>query len=337
MAITRRTRTHLIALALSAVTLVVTTAAVHAAWTRTSLARFRMEIADTPTPAADTSYYVAHDRGGHVDHHALYHAVDATSHERLTTADVLLLGNSRMMFAFDRPVLRSFFPKHGLSYFALGFGHNESNEFPEAIIERFDLRPALVIVNADRFFISDQSAWADRVRDESRFDAWKRFHETQVSHAARRMVHRIVPHVPDLAGGQHEFITFRSRLDGSWWVANQFEGRAGPFDSESDGEMPDVLDEEWAAASEFKRMIEARGAHLVLTFVPTPKASRARAIAMAEHLGVPLVAPRVPGLATVDGSHLTRESAAQFTDAFFAELEPLLRERGLLRPMNAAR
>ena len=330
MALTRRTRTHLVALALFAVTLLVATAAVHAAWTRTSLSRFRMEIADTPTPAADSSYYVAHDRGGHVDHHAIYHAVDATSHERLTTADVLLLGNSRMMFAFERPALRGFFPRHGLSYFMLGFGHNESNEFPEAIIARFDLRPTLVIVNADRFFVSDQSAWANRVRDESRHDAWKRFNETQVSHAARRAVHRVVPHVPDLAEGQREFITFRSRLDGSWWVANQFEGLAGPFDSAHDGEMPEVLDEEWAAATRFKAMIESRGAQLVLTFVPTPRASRARAMAMAEHLGVPLVAPRVPGLATVDGSHLTRESAARFTDAFFAELEPLLRARGLL-------
>lgn len=328
---TTRTRVHIGALVVFALTLAGATWAVHAAWTRTSLSRFRMEIVEAPQPAADDSYYVAHDRGGHVDHHVLYHGVDATSHERLTSADVLLLGNSRLMFALDRPALRGFFPRVGLSYFMLGFGHNETNEFPQALIARFDLHPRLVIVNADRFFVADQSAWADRVREESWFDAWKRYRETEVSHAVRRAVHRVVPHVPDIASRQREFITYRSRLDGSWWVANQFQGLAGWFDGTIDGEFNEIRDVEWEAAAAFKRMLDARGTALVLTLVPSPRASRARALRMAEHLGVPLVSPRLPDLTTVDGSHLTRESADRFAEAFFAGLEPVLDDLGLVR------
>lgn len=330
MRLTRRTRTHLGALGAFAVTLAAGTVAAHAAWTRTALDRFRMEVVDAPQPAADDSYYVAHDRGGHIDHHVIYHAIDRTSHDRLTSAEVLLLGNSRLMFAFERPALRGFFSQTGLSYFVMGFGHNEHNEFPEAIIERFDLRPRLVIVNADRFFVAGQSPWAVRVRADSRFDAWKRFHETEASHAVRRVVHRVVPHVPDLAGRQREFIAYRSRLDGTWWVSNRFEGLAGAFDAEDDGEETLLLEHEIAAARAFRDAMAARGAQLVLTFVPTPRASRTRAMRMSEILGVPLVAPRLDDLATVDGSHLTRESAARFSEAFFAELEPVLRARGLV-------
>ena len=41
-------------------------------------------------------------------------------------------------------------------------------------------------------------------------------------------------------------------------------------------------------------------------------------------VGVPLVAPEVPNLRTMDGSHLTDESAARYASAFFQHLDPVL-------------
>lgn len=288
------------------------------------------EIVATQEPAASDAYYLAHDRGGHVDHHVLYHGTDPEATQNLRTSDVLLLGNSRLMFAFRRPDLRGFFPRHGLTYYVLGFGHREHDAFPRAIIRRYDLRPKLVIVNADRFFLGDQSPWADRVIDDSWFDAQKLWFEAETAHVVRRALHRWVPHVPDLVEGEREFIAYRSRMDGTWLVANKFSG-LGARMAADDGRPATPDEQKLRRAREFRQEVEARGGRLVLCLVPTPTASRSTAEWLARELGVPLIAPEPEGLRTYDGSHLTPESAATFARAFFAELDPIVRQLGLSR------
>ena len=87
-------------------------------------------------------YYLAHDHGGHVDHHVLYFGTDAVALDHLKRADVLLLGNSRLMFAARPRVLDAFFAARGLRYYVLGFGFREADRFPLAVIEKFDLQAA---------------------------------------------------------------------------------------------------------------------------------------------------------------------------------------------------
>lgn len=289
-----------------------------------------MDIAAAEPPAARGSYYLAADKGSDVDHHVLYHGTDASAVQYLRTSDVLLLGSSRLLFALTRQDLRGFFPRHGLTYYMLAFGHREHDAFPRAIIEKFDLRPKLVIVNADRFFVGDQSAWADRVVDDSYFDAQKLWFEAEASHAVRRRLHDWWPHLPDVLAGTREFIAYRSRVDGTWVVATSFAGLGAPMpraDRSPAVRDPAVL----RRAREFKAAVERRGGQLVLCLVPAPNASRPTAVWLAEQLGVPLVAPEFADLQTVDGSHLTRESASRFAQAFFAELDPVVRALGLSR------
>lgn len=203
------------------------------------------------------SFYLAHDRGGHVDHHVLYHGIDEVSLARMREADVLFLGNSRLMFALPGDVLRRFFEARGLSYYVLGFGHEEQDDFPLHIIRRFDLRPSLVVVNADGFFAADQSAWAEQVTRESAFDAWKLQLEAEAAHRVRRVLHRFVPHYVDARKAEREFVIFRSRDDGTWFVATDFgEGSAFAWPS-NDRRQPD--DGALAAALAFEREIESRG------------------------------------------------------------------------------
>jgi hypothetical protein len=327
----RRRAVQVRALAIGLLTFAGLGAAAHAAWRAWGEDQPRMEIAEDVPPAVGDAYYLAHDKGGHVDHHVLYHGTDPQSVENLRMSDVLLLGNSRLLFAFSRQSLRSFFPRHGLTYFMLAFGHRESDAFPRAIIERFDLRPRLVIVNADRFFGGPTSAFARSVMAASRFDAWKLWFEAEVTHLARRRIHRWIPHLPDLRAGERELIAYRSRRDGTWLVATRFSGLGAPFPPEPPQDLP-VDARRLEAARTFKDDVEARGGRLVLCLVPSPRASRNDAVALARDLGVPLVAPHPNGLAAFDGSHLTRESADRFADAFFAELEPIVVELGLSRP-----
>jgi hypothetical protein len=280
-------------------------------------------IAQASSEPHEGGFYLAHDRSGHVDHHVLFHGADPESTRRLKAAEVIFLGNSRLMFALERPSLRLFFGRHGVEYYVLGFGHNEHDHFPKAIIRRFDLRPRLVVVNADRFFVGDQSAWADRVVEDSWFDAQKFWFEAEASHAVRRWLHRWVPHVPTLEDSAREFIAYRSRLDGTWHVASQPEGRGSPMRG-SDRTPPAPDPGRLARARAFKQEVEERGGRLVLCLVPSPRASRGTAEWLARELDVPLIAPEPENLRTHDGSHLTPESAARFAHAFLAELEPLI-------------
>jgi hypothetical protein len=265
------------------------------------------------------SFYLAHDRGGHVDHHVLYHGIDEHSLARMRESDMLFLGNSRLMFALPGDVLRRFFEARGLSYYVLGFGHEEQDDFPLRIIRRFDLRPSLVVINADGFFAADQSAWAEQVMRENAFDAWKLQLEAEAAHRVRRVLHTFVPHYVDARTREREFVIFRSRDDGTWFVATDF-GEGGAFAWPSDVRRPPD-DRALAAALAFKREIESRGARLVLTIVPAPEASVHRARAMAAYLNVPLIVPDAGALRTIDGSHLSKESAARVAASLLEQLD----------------
>ena len=273
-------------------------------------------------PPNSSEFYLAHDRGGHVDHHVLYHGIDRVAMDRLRNAEVVFLGNSRLMFALDQGTLRRFFGEQRRSYYVLGFGHEEQDQFPVEIMRANGLRPRLVVVNADHFFGADRSDWAARVVEESDFDAWKVRTEAEAAHAVRRALHRVVPHYVDLHTGQREFVIYRSREDGTWFVANEF-GIGSRFDwPPGDSERP--TPESLRAAESFKREVEARGARLVLCIIPAPDASLHRAQAVAAHLGVPLLVPQLEGLRVVDGSHLSTDSAQRVSAMLVEQLRAVL-------------
>jgi hypothetical protein len=278
----------------------------------------QMDIVTHRDPPPGGNFYLAHDRGGHVDHHVIYHGIDAVVKQRLRTADVLLLGNSRMMFALDPATTAEHFNRAGRSFYVLGFGHEEQDDFPLEIIRANDLRPSVVVINADHFFASERSEWAARVVEETDFDAWKIQVEGELAHRVRRVVHQWVPHYVDIRRGMREVVLYRSRENGTWFVANDFGvGTAFAWPDE-EGWMPQP--EQLQAAERFKRELDERGARLVLCVVPGPGVSLARARAIAEHLSVPLVVPDAGVLRTIDNSHLSRESAVRVAESLLAQL-----------------
>jgi hypothetical protein len=269
-------------------------------------------------PPSDDEFYLAHDRGGHIDHHVIYHGIDRVVRERLRAADVLFLGNSRLMFALDPTTLAGFFVPLGLQYYVLGFGHEEQDDFPLQIIRDNDLRPSLVVVNADLFFAGRRSEWAARVIEESDFDAWKVQFEGETAHRVRRALHRIVPHYVDLGHGHREVVLYRSRENGTWFVANEFADGSSFAWPPGDRTLPGVAARESAAA--FKREVEARGARLVLCLVPGPDVSLHRARAFAEQLSVPMIVPNPGALRTIDNSHLSPDSARRVASDLLGQL-----------------
>lgn len=293
-----------------------------AGWKLTDLRRHQLDIATAD--AAPAGHILAHDRGGHVDHHVLLHGMDAETIDNLREADVLLMGNSRLMFALKGPLLRQYFLARGLRPFALGFGHQEQHAFPLAVMRRHGLRPRVVIANVDNFFGGVTSAWGERVLGDTRFDAWKTELEANTSHRVRRALHQVVPHVPDLWEGEREFVLYRSQQDGTWFVATEFGhgSRLMGFYTGRDTLRPHNIE----LARAFKDAVEAQGARLIFVLVPGRDVSLTHARMLADVVQVPLVAPVVDGLRTMDGSHLTEESAARYGPIFFQHLDPVLDE-----------
>lgn len=284
---------------------------------------------------ADSDHYLASDAGGQVDHHVLYFGLDAEALARLQAAEVLFLGNSRLMFALRPEALRPAFAALGRSYYALGFGFREADRFPLAIIRRFNLRPGLVVVNADGFFGGGLSPWAEVVNRDTVFAARKLRWEAERAHEVRRAVHIVAPNWLALFGrpglGQaREMNTYRSRFDGTWhispWPAAHTSFQPPPLDG------PPPTRGEIAAARAFKAEMDARGIRIVLTRVPTPEphdgAGPAR---FAELLPAPLVVAETPGLTSGDRSHLDPASAHDWSRAFVSALAPHLTGPGARR------
>jgi hypothetical protein len=233
------------------------------------------------------------------------------------------------MFAMRPGMLRPFFAAEGVRHYVMGFGFREADQFPLAIIRKFDLRPKLVVVNADGFFGGGLSAWAEMVMKDTTFAARKFQWEAERAHAARRVVHHVVPNWLGLFGQpglqlRRAFVAYRARFDGTWAVS--------PWDTGTDPFTPPPLDGrlasqvETAAALAFRDELDRRGSRLVVTRVPTPVpmpgAGPAR---FAELLNVPLVTADVPVLTSGDGSHLDESSAHDWSRAFLSALTPYVR------------
>ena len=274
-------------------------------------------------------HYLANDVSGHLDHHVIYFGTDAEVTARIRTAEVLFLGNSRLLFALRPEELRPFFAAQSVPYYVMGFGYREADRFPLAIIRKFDLHPRLVVVNADGFFGGGLSEWAEVVNRDTPFAARKRQLEGEAAHEARRNIERLVPNwlqvfgLPGL-GLRRSFNAYRSRTDGTWEISPWPDGTKAFVAPSLEGRA--LAPDEVAAAREFMAELDARGSRLVLTHVPTPEpmpgAGPAR---FAELLGVPLVTAAVPALTTHDESHLSQGSARDWSRAFVAALAPYVR------------
>jgi hypothetical protein len=286
-----------------------------------------VSIRDAHPPSPD--YYLAFDGSATVEHDVLYFGLDTVATARLRQADVLLLGNSRLMFAARPGVLDRFFEARGLRYYALGFGFREADQFPLAIIEKFDLRPRYVIVNADGFFNDSLSDVASETLRQSQFGARQRRWESEATHVVRRALHQIVPNWIDIFGRagfmrRSEVIAYRARTNGTWEVYPWAQGaRARVAGREL--RMPPLGRVESAAARRFQSAMDARGVSLVLTFVPTPRPLGGGPALLADLLQVPLITAHPVGIGTHDGDHLDYNSAIAWSEALVGELGRVIR------------
>lgn len=254
---------------------------------------------------------------GDYDHGVFWFGLEPQAVAAAASADVLFIGNSRMQFGLSAPATDRGFKALGLRYYLLGFAHNGNYLFLGPLLDRLRPSASVYVVNVDLFFEQVETPPARAVMYDA--DARSRYEQRrnwQYVHAPA------CNHVPALCG--HAIAFYRAPLTGAWTVTGRgFRGEPVSYHRVPD---PRIVDAYVRRGRDFLASLPARKGCVILTTIPTVNTGMGTARAIAEALGLPLVAPEVPGLDTFDGSHLDPRSAELWSKAFIEAAEPRIRE-----------
>jgi hypothetical protein len=260
------------------------------------------------------------------EHGAFQFNLEPSVQDSVRNADVLFLGNSRTQIAFSTVPTEQWFSANSGRYYLMGFGYFENALFEGELLRRIHPHAKVYIINVDAFFEKSETAPVKtilhdpRARDEyeaKRF--WQHVHE------------RICGAFTALCG--HQFVIFRSRDTGAYYMEGQPGGQTAPVTYDPVVNQ-DLANASIATAVDFlSRFTEKKC--VILTIVPTVGTQIGTAKAIARGVGLPLVTPgSVEGLRTWDGSHLDQPSAQRWAQAFFQVAGPEI--QSCLNNRNAA-
>ncbi len=251
---------------------------------------------------------------GDYDHGAFWFDYEPEARPLVAAAEVLFLGSSRMQFAFSTAATEGWFARHGLGYYLFGFAYTENITFVAPLLASISPRARAYIINADGFFDDRVTAPVAEIFNgdgvESRY---RRKRLWQYPHRP------ICAGLPALCGNSLSF--FRARDNGSW----TFHGADGLVKGAiADAPVGDrkVVDRRAVMAESFVASLHVPRRCVFLTVAPWAETPREEAAAIAEALGVRLLAPRMEELRTFDGSHLDEPSAELWSRQFFEVAGP---------------
>jgi hypothetical protein len=268
--------------------------------------------------------YCAGEQYGDFDHGAFWLDLEPGIRKLAASADVLFLGNSRMQFAFSSDSVGRWFSAAGVSHYLMGFAYWENYTFEWPLVKQIRPNPKVLIVNLDGFFRSTETPPATTVMHEN--DAAGRYERKRLWQIAHR---QICSRIPGICGSKESF--YRSIATGTYTrVGGGTRTTPVTYDANVDEKM---LADYTRRGNEFFSSLPTNRRCVLLTMVPanplpgsdkTTSSGTAKAIANA--LGLSLIAPELPALTTFDGSHLDRPSAERWSQAFLEEASPRIRD-----------
>ena len=260
-----------------------------------------------------------HNSGyGDYEHGAFWFGLESSIQDHVADAEVMFLGSSRMQLALSTDATADWFSSISARYYLMGFGYNENAAFAQELLLKFKPQAKVYVVNIDRFFERSETVPARTVmRDPA---ARGRYEVKRLW----QFVHRpICQGFPIICGDR--YVIFRSRETGPFSVSGlgQFKRAAVSYDQSMD---QTALQDEAAIGREFLSRLPVKRECIILTAVPYARTKIATVNALANALGMNLVAPNVDGLQTFDGSHLDRPSAERWSKAFLQVAAPQIRK-----------
>jgi hypothetical protein len=250
---------------------------------------------------------------GDYDHGAIWFGLEPAASGAAASAQVLFLGNSRTEFAFSSEATADWFSSRSMTYYLLGFSHDENYTFEAPLLRKIRPKASVYVINIDSFFQRSETGPGKTVmRDESAKNRYEEKREWQSIHKAICTAFKAV------CGSEGAF--FRSRSVGAWTVTG------GPFPSEPVSYNNDIDQDALATytelGSKFLGGLFADRECTILTIVPTVNTRIGTAKATAAALGLKLVAPSLTGLVTFDQVHLDPQSAQIWSSAFLEQAGP---------------
>jgi hypothetical protein len=255
---------------------------------------------------------------GDYDHGAFWFGLEPQAQRAAAEAEVLLVGSSRLQFAFAGTATASWFSAPGIRHYLLGFSHSETVAFFGPLLSKIRPRARVYVINVDRFFDGRVSPPTEQILRGR--DTLERYKEKRTWQSLHKGLCAALP----VACG-NAVAVYRTRETGVW----QRMGGGGSFEAKqvSDGEPSNV--ERWdqyaRLGGKFLAQLPVGRGCVILTIVPTVETKRAEAMAIAAKLGHDLLAPQIEGLRTFDGSHLDEASAERWSAAFLREAGPRIR------------
>lgn len=251
---------------------------------------------------------------GDYDHGAFWFGLEPQAQQAAAEAEVLIVGSSRLQFAFSGAATAKWFSELGIRYYLLGFSGTENVVFFSPLLAKIRPRAKVYVINVDRFFDDRISPPTEQILHDR--DILQRYDEKQTWQSLHKRICAVLPFACGRA-----LAVYRERETGVW----QRKG-VGRFESQGVSDGPPSSVDRW---DQYARLAEDFLAHLpvdrscvILTIVPTVETKRAEAVAIAARLGFDLLSPRIEGLRTFDGSHLDEASAERWSAAFLEETEP---------------
>jgi hypothetical protein len=244
-------------------------------------------------------------------------------------ADVLIMGNSRPFFAFRDNFIKAAEKQSGFSFFSLA-GPGDNFPFCQDIIVRNGLFPKFIILNDDNFFNPKLWPFQKEAMTGSWWHGWSSTYLSYFQWLANYYLRIFIPELTFFkADHGKERYTLCSPTNGFLFMEN-ISGDHRPLTEA--GRKSTVNPFYLEMARKFVQEMKDRGSELVLTFVPNGQ-NTDFIKEEAKELDVSFVLPRLEGLETYDGMHLTPESSERFAKAFFdiffklSEVQKEIRER----------
>ena len=266
--------------------------------------------------------YCQTDKFGDYEHGAYALGLNARAIEHLRKAQVLILGNSRTQFGFSTEAVRAFFHDRGVPHYVFGFAYGELSPFTEYLLRQEELRPKVLIINADPFFGMQMSQPAKDVIKPT-LGIWLNY----TLKSTLNFVRHICGIVPILCWGRYNSI-YRSSEDGHWIWTKTFISKRLPVKvgHQKQAEVPPgAIEAVKIFATEFVTRTPVDLQCNILTAAPNIFADfDPLARAVASHIRAPVVLPQVEDLHTIDGSHLTLTSAERWSSAVLREAGPII-------------
>lgn len=256
------------------------------------------------------------------EHGAYYFGSERMAIDALKAADVLFLGNSRMQIGFSTDATRAFFKRIGVTHYLFGFGYVGNVVTARLLIERWGLTAKVVVINVDEsFFSTVPNAPTNEILEAPVRARYVTYHQALGQYLQRTFQDHFSENAT--VRRPHLGSVFRSRRDGAWSLHFPAIDNFIPIGKEEDSFIGDRVSEYTVA--KLRTFLPSDAGCTIIVYVPSLYKSWTGAPRVANLMRATFVSSEIQELGTLDGQHLTKNSAEKWSAAILNEMAPTIR------------